>query len=102
MNTKHKDFGNNFLDLATRIFKHPESHRGKTSQEITVLSGTLVIHCCTMEEGTSVVWLKLGTERGRSILYAEESEFHLLSNCLQSQRWTEEILNNKWPTSMTK
>jgi len=56
-----------------------------------------------MEEGIGVVWLKLGTERGGCLLYAEEeSESHLLSKCPQSHRWREEILNNKWPTSMTK
>ena len=49
------------------------------------------------------MWLKLGTERGRYLLYAEEEiESHPLSKCLQLHRWTEEILNNKWPTSVTK
>jgi hypothetical protein len=57
-----------------------------------------------MEEGTGIVWIKLGTERGRCLLYEEEeeSESRLLSKCPQSHRWAEEILNNKWPTTMTK
>jgi hypothetical protein len=56
-----------------------------------------------MEEETGVVWLQLGMERGRCRLYVEEeSESHLLSKCPQSHRWTDEILNNKWPTPMTK
>lgn len=74
----------------------------------TPLGRETYISCCTVKERSGVPWFRLGiwkqrerggvTERGKCFpCTGENSEYHPLQKCPETQRWREEVMSREWP-----